>query len=151
MRLRTLGVTAAAALALAACGSDDGGGTSTQDDDGGGSSTQDEVAVLFVDAMEAQDIAVDLDCTKEAASGLSDEDAQELVDAGVGASSVESPGAAEFAATATSCIDISSLVDLFGEDLVDGDCLEEVLKNVDPADLAPGDLFPAEADACFSG
>ena len=141
MRIRILGVTAVAALALAACGSDGGGG----------SSTQDEVAVLFVDAMEEDDIAVDLDCAKEAASGMSDEDAQELVDAGVDASSVESPAATEFAAKATSCIDISSLVDLFGEDLLDGDCLEEVLKNVDPADIEPGDLFPAEADACFSG
>ena len=141
MRIRILGVTAVAALALAACGSDGGGG----------SSTQDEVAVLFVDAMEEDDIAVDLDCAKEAASGMSDEDAQELVDAGVSASSVEGPAATEFAAKATSCIDISSLVDLFGEDLLDGDCLEEVLKNVDPADIEPGDLFPAEADACFSG
>ena len=141
MRIRILGVSAVAALALAACGSDGGGG----------SSTQDEVAVLFAGAMEAEDISVDLDCAKEAASGMSDEDAQELVDAGVSASSVEGPAATEFAAKATSCIDISSLVDLFGEDLVDGDCLEEVLNNVDPADLEPGDLFPAEADACFSG
>ena len=144
MRIRTLGVTAVAALALTACGSDGGGGN-------GGNGTQDEVAVLFVDAMAEENIAVDLDCAKEAASGMSDEDAQELVDAGVDASSVESPAATEFAAKATSCIDISSLVDLFGEDLVDGDCLEEVLKNVDPADLEPGDLFPPEADACFLG
>ena len=145
MRIRTLGITAVAALALAACGSDGGGGSD------GGSDTQDEVAVLFADAMESEDIAVDLDCVKEAASGMSDEDAQELVDAGVDAGSVESPAATEFAAKATKCIDISSLVDLFGEDLLDGDCLEEVLKNMDPADLEPGDLFPAEADACFSG
>ena len=142
MRTRILGVTIIAALALAACSSDD---------DGGGSSPQDEAAVLFVDAMGEDDIAVDLDCAKEAASGMSDEDAQALVDAGVDAEAEPSPGGNEFLAKATSCIDVDSLVALFGEELLDGDCLEEVLKDVDPADLESGDLFPPRSGCLFLG
>jgi len=144
MRTRILGVTVVAAMALVACGSDD---------DGGSSGPQDEVAVLFADAMEEQDVAIDLDCAKEAASDMSDEDAQAIVDAGVDAGADFSPAATEFADKAASCIDIDSLVDqmvdLLGEDLVDGDCLKEALKDVDPAVLDSGD-FPPEAEACFS-
>ncbi len=142
MRIRTVGVAVVASLALVACGSD------------GGGSPQDEVAVLFADAMEEQDIAIDLECTKEAASSMSDEDAQAIVDAGIEADSDFSPAAAAFAARATSCLDVGALidqlVDLLGEDLVDADCLKEALEGVDPAVLSTGE-FPPEADACFTG
>ena len=144
MRTRILGVTVIAAMALVACGSDD---------DGGSDGPQDEVAVLFAGAMEDQDIAIDLGCAKEAAADLSDEDAQAIVDAGVDAGADFSPAATEFAERAASCIDMDALVDqmvdLLGEDLVDGDCLKEALKDVDPAVLGSGDL-PPEAEACFS-
>ncbi|RLE23875.1 MAG: hypothetical protein DRJ50_05505 [Actinobacteria bacterium] len=130
-------------MALAACGSDSGGS----------SSPQDEVAVLFADAMSEQDVEIDVDCAKEAASDMSDEDAQAIVDAGPEADADFSPAAGAFAAKAISCVDIDSLIDemveVLGEDLVDGDCLKEALKNVDPAVLDSGDL-PAAAEACFS-
>lgn len=144
MNIRTVGIAVVAGLALVACGSDGGGS----------SSPQDEVAVLFADAMEEQEIAIDLDCAKEAASGMSDEDAQAIVDAGLEADSDFSPAAAAFAAKATSCLDVGALidqlVDLLGEDLVDADCLKDALEGIDPAALSTGE-FPPEADACFTG
>jgi hypothetical protein len=135
-----IGATVLLALVLAACG-------------GGDASPQDEVAELFVDAMADQGIVLDEDCTKDAAQELSDDDAQAMVDAGADAGADFSPAATQFAAKAASCIDIGSLVDqmvdLLGDDLVDGDCLKDALEGIDPAVIDSGD-FPAEADACFA-
>jgi len=140
MRSRMVGVVALSVLVIAACG-------------GGDASPQDEVAELFVDVMDDQGIALDEDCVKDVAQDLSDEDAQAMVDAGSDVDADFSPAATQLAARAASCIDIDSLVDqmvdLLGDDLVDGDCLKDAFEGIDPAVIDSGE-FPAEADACFA-
>ncbi len=74
LRHRLVAGLAVSALALAACGDDDGGG-----------SPQDEVADLLLGDLEGEDlegVEVDEDCIRDVTGQLSDEDAQAIIDAG---------------------------------------------------------------------
>ena len=79
MRTRLVTTVALAALALSACG----GG-----DDGGDGSPQDEVADMMIetlrdaDDVEGLDVEIDEDCVRDATSGLGDDDARAIVEAG---------------------------------------------------------------------
>ena len=151
MNKRILGLAAVAALAVSACGSDSD--SDSDSSESGGGDLQDLVATLFVSQMEAQQITIDLDCAKAAAAEISDGDAQAIVDAGDEAGPDFSDAALAFSERAVECLDIDTLIDqiveVVGEEFVDGDCLKDALKDIEPSSLVSGDL-PAETEDCFT-
>jgi len=152
MNKRILGLAAVAALAVSACGSDSDSSSDSSESASGGE-LQDLIAILFVSQMEAQQITIDLDCAKAAAAEISDGDAQAIVDAGDEAGPDFSDAALAFSERAVECLDIDTLIDqiveVVGEEFVDGDCLKDALKDIEPSSLVSGDL-PAETEDCFT-
>lgn len=101
LRHRIVAGLAVGALALAACG----------DDDGGGDSVQDEVADLLIDDFneggeEVEGMELDEGCVRDVSGQLSDEDAQAILDAGANAAPDVSSDADELLAELIGCIDI---------------------------------------------
>lgn len=89
---------AVGALALAACGDDDGGG-----------SPQDEVADLLIGDLEGENlegVEIDEDCIRDVTGRLSDEDAQALVDAGPDGDAEISAAGEEVGFGILECIDL---------------------------------------------
>ncbi len=102
------------AVVTAACGGDGG--------------QQTEVADLFVELAENENIVVDRDCVVDIADGLSDEDATLIVEAGSEGSADISPDAEAIIEQTQNCIDVdsyrASVVAQFEADSsVDTDCL----------------------------
>lgn len=108
MRIRTIGTVAVATLALAACG----GG----DDTGSGGSAQSQVADMMLEALD-EDFAsegidasvVDRDCVRSAIDGLSDDDAEKILEAGPEGNPDVSASAEEIADSMFECVDIAAI------------------------------------------
>jgi len=129
MRTRIISSLAVATLVLSACG--------------GSGGDQGEVADLLIESAAEEGLELDKDCVNDVADKLSDEDAEKMVEAGVDGDADISPEAEALAFEMISCLDADSLVDSMIEEMgdeVDADCMRDVLKDVDPAALATGDL-----------
>ena len=108
MRIRFIGTIAVATLALAACG----GG----DDSGSGASPQSQVADMMLETLD-EDLAdegidpsvIDRDCVRSAIGGLSDEDAEKIVEAGPDGNPDVSADAEEIADSMFECVDIAAI------------------------------------------
>jgi hypothetical protein len=112
MSSRLLATISIAALALAACGGDDDGGG---DGGGGGGdgSPQDQVADMMMEVLdetmtgeEMEGVTVDEDCIRDKIGGLSDDDAQKILDAGPEGDPDVSDGADEISASIVECVDM---------------------------------------------
>ncbi len=114
MRTRLLTTLLVSGLALTACGGDD---------DGGGSA-QDRVADMLIDSInesleggDLEGVTIDEECIRDAAGDLSDDDAQEILDAGPEGDAEVSPEGELAGEAMVDCIEID-FVDLDGD--VDG-------------------------------
>ena len=141
MRTRLLAIITASTLAIAACG-------------GGGGGSQGEVADLFIEVAEKEGLALDRDCVEKAAEGLTDDDAQAIVDAGVDGEPDISDGAQAVGADIISCVSIDSYIDsivaTFDDDpTFDGDCFRDAIEGLDSIEAIDEVLFD-QALACTS-
>jgi hypothetical protein len=134
MRNRLIGSIAIAALALAACGGDDSGGQ------------QDEVADMMLTVMsEESGLSLDEACVREAAQGITDEDADKIVEAGMDGDPAISEESDQAIRSMASCVSLDDMVDEIAEqfgDSVDRDCLRDALDGVDLAALDEADFGP---------
>ena len=129
MRTRIISSLAVATLLLSACG--------------GSGGQQGEVADLLVESASEEGLELDKGCVDDLAGKLSDEDAEKMIEAGVDGEADISPEAEALAFEMITCIDTDSLVDTFIAEMgdeVDADCMRDLLKDIDPAALASGDL-----------
>jgi len=109
MRIRFIGTVAVATLALAACGGGDDGGSS-------GGSPQSRLADMMLEDLD-EDLAsegidadvVDRDCVRSTLEGLSDEDAEKIIEAGPDGDPDVSASADEIADSMFECIDIAAI------------------------------------------
>lgn len=104
MRTRLFGTIAIAALALTACGGDDGGG-----------GAQDQVADMMIDVLneasevEGVEVDIDEDCIRDKVDELSDADAQAILDAGPEGDPEVSDAADAIGETMFDCVDIGGI------------------------------------------
>jgi hypothetical protein len=115
MRTKPFSTLVVTAIVATACG-------------GGGGGQQGEVADLFMDLASEEDIELDRDCVEEAAEGLSDDDAEKIVEAGPEGDPDVSPEADAIAAAMFGCVDAGSYLDSIisqfeDDDSIDVDCL----------------------------
>lgn len=131
MRRTIIGLAAAATLVLSACG-------------GGGGGQQGEVADLMLEQAAAEDITLDPDCVREVAGKLSDDDAAKIIEAGVDGDVELSAEGDALGEEMFNCVDMSTIVDqiveeMGGSEMVDADCLEEVISDLSPEQMAAGE------------
>lgn len=108
MRIRFIGTVAVATLALAACG----GG----DDSGSGGSPQSQVADMMLEALD-EDLTdegidpsvIDRDCVRSAIDGLSDDDAEKIIEAGPDGNPDVSASAEDIADSMFECVDLAAI------------------------------------------
>jgi hypothetical protein len=147
-----------AALALAACGSDDKEGSGS-----GATGLQSRAADAAIEAAAAQNIDLDEDCVREIASRLTDDDAQEIVDAGPDGEAELSAEGEALSIELVRCVDGDALIDQFITGMAEGgqefdeSCVREQLEGVDVAELiatSEGSGAPSELVAslieCFA-
>lgn len=133
-------LTAVVALGVTACG--------------GGGGAQSEVADMMIAEAAEEGIALDADCVRDVAGKLSDQDAEALVAAGVDGDVQLSDEADAIGEEMFGCLDTDALIDelvaeMGGEDVVDVDCLKEVLDEAGPAALESGDGLESMM-SCFT-
>ncbi len=112
MRIRTMGTLAVATLALAACGGGDDSGNSS------GGSPQSQVADMMLEALD-EDLAdegidptvIDRDCVRTAIDGLSDDDAEKIIEAGPDGNPDVSASAEDIADSMFECVDIAAIAE----------------------------------------
>ena len=117
--------------------------TPTTDPDRDGRSAQDDVAELIIDEFAYQGVAVDEDCVREVAGGLSDDDAEQILAAGPAGDPDVSPEADDVAAELIECGDLTPIVDQviadmvaeFGDENVDEGCIRAAVAEFDVAEL----------------
>lgn len=137
MRTRLIGTLVTSAVILAACG-------------GGGD--QGEVADMFIELAEEEGIELDRDCVVDAAKGLSDEDAEKIVEAGLEGDADVSDEAGDVGRDVFRCVDLDSYRDTIVEqfendDSIDADCFGEELKGANTVEELDEMAFDA-ALAC---
>lgn len=122
-----------ALLAVAACGSDDGGADLTDD--------QQAAADQFM-AQEDAEIVFEQDCVEEKAAELSDDDAKAIAETGPDGTPELSEDGERLTLELAACIDSDALVDEFitgmqesGEEF-DEECVREGLEGFDMAEIA---------------
>jgi hypothetical protein len=120
-------------LAIAACGSDDGGASLTDD--------QQAAVEQFLGQEDAAEV-FDQDCVEDKAQDLSDEDAKAIAEAGPDGQPDLSPEGLAVTLELASCIDSDALVDQFiigmeesGQDF-DEACVREGLEDFDMGEIA---------------
>lgn len=118
---RWIGALAAAVVGISACG--------------GGDDSQGEVADLFIELAESEGIELDRDCVVETAGGLSDTDAEKIVEAGTDGSADVSDEAQAIGDEILDCVDVDSFRDSvltqFEQDgSIDIDCLRSELEGL---------------------
>jgi hypothetical protein len=120
-------------LAIAACGSDDGGASLTDD--------QQAAVEQFLGQEDAAEV-FDQDCVEDKAQDLSDEDAKAIAEAGPDGQPDLSPEGLAVTLELASCIDSDALVDQFiigmeesGQDF-DEECVREGLEDFDMGEIA---------------
>jgi hypothetical protein len=151
MKKSIVATLAAGALVFAACGSDSGGASGAQGD----------AADAVIAAASEEGIELDEDCVDDLASGLSDEDAEAIAEAGPDGDPDVSEEGTAIGLELMSCADNDQIVDAFIEQMkgtgqeFDEDCVREGLEGVDLADVAseassgvPTELVDAVFD-CF--
>jgi hypothetical protein len=125
MRPKLLSALAVTAVVVTACG--------------GSGGRQSEVADLFMELAPDEGIEFDRTCVEEAAAGLSDADAQQIVEAGTEGNPQLSPEAQAIRTTMFGCDDISAHVDSIisqfeDDDLIDADCLRAEFEGLSTPD-----------------
>lgn len=143
MRTRFLATLTASMLALAACG-------------GGGGGAQGEVADLFIEVAEGEGLDLDRGCVEKAAEGLTDDDAQAIIDAGVDGDPELGDDAQAVGADIINCVSIDSYVDSivagFEEDAsFDGDCFRDEIGGLDSIEAIDEVLFDAALGCSTDG
>ena len=140
------GLLAVSVLCLAACGDDD-------DDDANGDATATGVQADAADEIISQaddgDLDPDEDCIRDKAAGLSDEDAQKIVDAGSSDEPDLSPEGLAIVGETMSCVSGDAMMDSIIESLpegVDGDCVRDKLKDVDFGAIFTSGTTPPEVE-----
>lgn len=119
MRMKLFSALAATAVVAASCG-------------GSGGGKQGEVADLFIELASDGGLELDSDCVKDAAEGLSDDDAEKIIEAGTEGDPELSPEAEAIGDEIFGCVDASSFVDSIidgfeDDDSIDTDCLRDEL------------------------
>lgn len=140
MRRTIIGLAAAATLVLSACG-------------GGGGGQQGEVADLMLEQAGVEGISLDPDCVREVAGKLSDDDAAKIIEAGVDGDVELSAEGDALGEEMFNCVDMSAIVDqiveeMGGSEMVDADCLEEVIGDLSPEQMQAGEGMEGMA-ACI--
>jgi hypothetical protein len=126
-----MALAAAATLLLAACG-------------GGSDSPQDEAANLAIASAKAEGVDLDEGCVRDLAGGLSDEDAQAIIEAGTASDAELSDSGLRAAASLLDCVDRGEFVDQMMEQIgdtpgLDADCMRDALTELDLANFDPED------------
>jgi hypothetical protein len=139
------GLLAVSVLCLAACGDDD--------DDANGDATATGVQADAADEIISQaddgDLDPDEECIREKAAGLSDEDAQKIVDAGDSDEPDLSPEGLAIVGETMSCVSGDAMMDSIIESLpegVDGDCVRDKLQDVDFGAIFTTGTTPPEVE-----
>lgn len=122
MRTKLFSTLAVTAFVATACG-------------GGGGGQQGEVADLFIELASDEGIELDRGCVEDAAEGLSDDDAEKIIEAGTEGDPEVSPEADEIGNEMFSCVDAGSYIDSIvsqfeDDDSVDADCLRAELEGL---------------------
>jgi hypothetical protein len=137
---RITALLASSVLLVAACGGDD--------DDSAGSVQNDAADELIQQADDAN-LDPDESCIRDKAAGLSDEDAQKIVDTGSSDTPELSPEGMTIMADAMSCVSGQAMLDSIIEGLpegVDGDCVREKLKDADFGAIFESGTMPPELE-----
>ncbi len=129
---RIVSALAVAALALSACG-------------GGGGGDQAKAADKLIASGKEAGFELDEACVKDLAGKLSDADAKLIVEAGADDDPTLSAEGEALGNQAIGCVSKDSFVDQILAELpddgsVDKDCVKDKLKDLDPADLASGEV-----------
>jgi hypothetical protein len=137
---RITALLASSVLLVAACGGDD--------DDSAGSVQNDAADELIQQADDAN-LDPDESCIRDKAAGLSDEDAQKIVDTGSSDTPELSPEGMTIMADAMSCVSGQAMLDSIIEGLpegVDGDCVRDKLKDADFGAIFESGTMPPELE-----
>ena len=149
------GLLAAGVLFFAACGDDDddaddatAAATADDNDDAEATGVQADAADEIIQQAEDENLDPDEGCIREKAAGLSDEDAQKIVDAG-GSSDTPDLSAAGLAIVGetTTCLSGDAMIDSIVEGLpenVDADCVRDKLQDADFGAIMESGTMPPE-------
>ena len=146
------GLLAAGVLFFAACGDDDDADAdaATEQDDGGAAATgvQADAAEELIQQADDANLDPDEDCIREKAAGLTDEDAQKVVDAGADTPDL-SPAGLAIVAEAATCLSGDAMIDSIIESLPEGadaDCVREKLQDADFGSIMETGTMPPELE-----
>ena len=152
------GLLAAGVLFFAACGDDDDNADDTAaaatEDDGGATATgiQADAADEIIQQADDGNLDPDEDCIREKAAGLSDEDAQKIVDAGSETPDLSPEGLGIIGET-TTCLSGDKFIDSIIEDLpedADADCVRDKLKDADFGAIFETGTMPPELEQAMT-
>ena len=152
------GLLAAGVLFLAACGDDDDNAddnAAATEQDGGATATgvQADAADELIKQADDGNLDPDEDCIREKAAGLSDEDAQKIVDAGGGDTADLSPAGLAIVGEATTCLSADAFMDSIIESLPEGadaDCVRDKLKDADFGAIMESGSMPPELNEAMT-
>jgi hypothetical protein len=136
---RITALLASSVLLVAACGGDD--------DSAGG--VQSDAADELIQQADDANLDPDESCIRDKAAGLSDEDAQNIVDAGTSDTPDLSPEGMTIVADAMSCVSSEAMLDSIIEGLpegVDGDCVRDKLKDANFGAIFESGTMPPELE-----
>jgi hypothetical protein len=136
---RITALLASSVLLVAACGGDD--------DSAGG--VQSDAAEELIRQADDANLDPDESCIRDKAAGLSDEDAQKIVDTGSSDTPELSPEGMTIMADAMSCVSGQAMLDSIIEGLpegVDGDCVRDKLKDADFGAIFESGTMPPELE-----
>jgi hypothetical protein len=151
------GLLAAGVLFLGACGDDDDNAddTATAAEQGGGETAtgvQADAADELIQQADDGNLDPDEDCIREKASGLTDEDAQKIVDAG-GDTADLSPAGLAIIGQAATCLSADAFMNSIIESLPEGadaDCVRDKLKDADFGAMMETGSMPPELEQAMT-
>jgi len=153
------GLLAAGVLFLAACGDDDDDNANataaaTEQDDDGAAATgvQADAAEEMIRQADDANLDPDEDCIREKAAGLTDEDAQKVVDAGSDSPDL-SPAGLAIVGEAATCLSGDAFLDSIIESLPEGadaDCVREQLEDADFGAIMESGTMPPEINQALT-
>lgn len=151
---KIMALLAASVLLVAACGGDDddsAGGDSAGGDDASG--VQADAADELIQQAEDGNLDPDEDCIRDKASGLSDEDAQKIVDAGTSATPELTPEGDAIVTQALTCLSTDAMLDSIIESLpegIDGDCVRDKLEGIDFGAMLQSGSMPPDVEQAIT-
>ena len=137
---KIMALVAASVLLVPACGGDD-------DDSAGG--VQNDAADELIEQADDAELDPDEACIRDKAAGLSDEDAQKIVDAESDTPEDLSPEGLAIVGEAMSCVSGDAMLDSIIESLpedVDGDCVRDKLEDADFGAMFESGTMPPEVE-----